>query len=352
MFLYGTFPFLVSLTYKASIMNSLLNRLNILLLKYRQGNIESSEFSELQKGIDETSDIDFRVIIEKQWDEFEKSKLLTEDKKHQLMENIQKSITVPSCYSLKSTWISVAAAIVLIVLTNVTVFLLTKDYQVKEIAAQKIEINAGELDKSEVLLSDGSLVKLNRNSKLSYAHDFNTTKRIVELEGEGYFKVKKDPEKEFIVKTEYVNVCVLGTTFNVHSYEDEDLVETTLVEGKIKLTTNQPPYESIILLPKEKVVYNKTTGKLKLVKTEDVLETSWTNEQLIFRDTPIRDVIKRLERKFEVKFVFKDRRALDDLYTGKFDNDNLESIMQILQWHYRFDYIIETKQDKKFVIIK
>lgn len=332
-------------------MNKLLDRLNRLLIDYRLGNITNADFSELKSTVGKVSDDDFNDIIEKQWSDFKSNRKLSKHKKDQILTHIKEKITLPEHKSHKRLWTSIAAVIVLLILNDIAIYLWTDFKNEQTMSEQHVEFVSGTSDESEVKLPDGSVVVLNKGSKLRYGHDFNAKNRVVELQGEGLFKVAKNKGKEFIVKTTYMNVCVLGTTFNVYAYDDDELVETTLIEGKVELTLNTPTHESMILSPEEKASYNKKTGEFKLVKTGHVTKPSWTKDTLVFKDTPLSEVFSCLERHFGVSFTFKNKAILNDLYTGRFNNDSLENILQILQWHYQFDYVIENKINNKQVII-
>ena len=89
--------------------------------------------------------------------------------------------------------------------------------------------------RAQFSLSDGTTVTLNAGSRLKYDNRFGINDRVVQLEGEGYFKVAKDSKRPFTVKTSHLNVRALGTAFNVKAYSDDKTIETTLVEGSVKI---------------------------------------------------------------------------------------------------------------------
>ena len=123
-------------------------------------------------------------------------------------------------------------------------------------AEQDVIVRSGDSGTSQVTLPDGTLVRLNANSSLTYQQNFGQDNRKVKLSGEGYFEVKKNTEKKFIVNTGYIDVTVLGTKFNLYAYEDKDIIEMALVEGHVNVSTSQPPYQTICVKPNEKVTYN------------------------------------------------------------------------------------------------
>ena len=134
-------------------------------------------------------------------------------------------------------------------------------------------------------LPDGSKVWLNANSELRYPSDFNADTRTVELTGQGYFEVTKNAHKPFIVKADKdYSVEVLGTSFNVSAYKDESMIETTLVEGSVKLNVvSGGKRMTQMLKPNEKAEYQKGAGKIKVFGVNTEYDTAWKNGEIIFR---------------------------------------------------------------------
>ena len=138
-------------------------------------------------------------------------------------------------------------------------------------------------------LPDGSKVWLNANSELRYLSDFNADTRTVELTGQGYFEVTKNAHKPFIVKADKdYSVEVLGTSFNVSAYKDESMIETTLVEGSVKLNVvSGGKRMTQMLKPNEKAEYQKGAGKIKVFDVNTEYDTAWKNGEIIFRNHPM-----------------------------------------------------------------
>lgn len=122
------------------------------------------------------------------------------------------------------------------------------------LAEQDVIVRSGDSGTSQVTLPDGTLVRLNANSSLTYQQNFGQDNRKVKLSGEGYFEVKKNTEKKFIVNTGYIDVTVLGTKFNLYAYEDKDIIEMALVEGHVNVSTSQPPIRLFALNPMKKLL--------------------------------------------------------------------------------------------------
>lgn len=165
----------------------------------------------------------------------------------------------------------------------------------------------------KVFLSDGTKVLLNAMSKLRYPNKFNGKYRVVELEGEGYFEVAKNKQKPFIVKTANQRVRVLGTKFNINSYENN--VYTTLIEGRVSVrNTNKDNLCRILTPGKQSIVSNKKIVT-KEVDVDDVI--AWINGEFIFRKQRLDDVLVYLARWYDFKVFYLNYELKDRLVSLK-----------------------------------
>jgi len=223
--------------------------------------------------------------------------------------------------------------------------------------------------KSKVELPDGSLVTLNSGSNLSYSSgEFNTEKRTVLLEGEGFFHVKEDIERPFYVKTRGIKVKVLGTTFNLKAYPDEDQEEMVLLTGSVEIylgSDRKEELEPIILKPNEKAVFIRTEQKirrheviperqtgihLKLrdikfqsdQKTEQIV--SWKDDRMIFDNESFSSLVAKIERWYDVRITVNYPELNSARFSGKFDNETVEQVMSALAEITPFGYEIRKNQ--------
>lgn len=313
-----------------------------LLHKFRSGDITPAEFQDLRTRMDAISDVELKHLLETEWEEFEAHSPLSEEKMKTLYEGLHiRSEEVKPRFTLKRYWMQIAASLLLLIAGSLTVLTFMQQNEINALAEQNVVIRSGDYGKSLVTLPDGTIVHLNAKSSLTYSQDFGRNDRKVALSGEGFFEVKKDTEKKFTVGTGYMDIAVLGTKFNVYAYETKDIVEMSLVEGSVDVTTSRPPYQSIRVKPNEKVVYNKRIGNLLHERTSNKMETAWMNKELVFRSERLEDVFRCLSRKFAVTFSVDDETLLNDVYTGTFDDENVESIMRVLKYHYKFKYTNE-----------
>lgn len=202
-------------------------------------------------------------------------------------------------------------------------------------------------------LPDGSTVTLNRHSQLSYPETFGK-ERIVELNGEAYFEVSKNPEKPFRVKTSGVTVSVLGTHFNVNAYAADSLVETTLLEGSVAVSDNANGSQ-VILKPNETAIYHKQAGTLITQPDEDAgNEISWRDGVLSFNDISMEDIVRQLSHHFNVKIEITGEQLRTYKLNARFKhNETLKEILDMLAVIGDFTYqttqanVIELKQKTK-----
>lgn len=202
------------------------------------------------------------------------------------------------------------------------------------------------------VLPDGTNVSLNSGSVIRYPSFFTDDKREVELLGEAYFDVTKNPDKRFIVKTCSNNrVEVLGTSFNMEAFPGDSILSTTLLEGKVKFYCDAG---SIEMHPGEKIIYNINTSKANLVRTTGEVETAWKSGKIIFDNTPFDEALRMISKRFNVDFIVKNNRYKKDSFTGTFDTQNLEQVLGVfsISSKIRWRYMSTTKPEDKRSIIE
>lgn len=189
-----------------------------------------------------------------------------------------------------------------------------------EVIYNKLEVPRG--GECMIKLDDGTKVWVNAETKLKYPVTFVGDRREVFLEGEAFFEVVKDG-KPFIVKTSFGDVRVLGTSFGINAYTDEPESYTTLVKGKV--CVEKEGEESIVILPGEQVVSSKDG---KMIKQEvDVEEfVGWKDGIYVFKEKSLSDIMKTLERWYNISIVFQDESLIDLPFTGnlkRYDDINV-----------------------------
>lgn len=234
------------------------------------------------------------------------------------------------------------AAVIAILLVNI--WLLTDKFIPKEKALlyTKIEVPKGQ--RIFMTLQDGTEAWLSPRSVIRIPNEFSQTERSVELDGEGFFSVTKDAERPFIVKTKRYDIKVLGTRFNVFAYSESERFETNLVEGRVQVTNNNKPEESIILKPNEMVALSNGS----LIKSI----VSFNNEEYLksgifyFSNKRFSEILDYLTLWYNVKFEIKDSARIDRYISGKFrQSDDIERILNALQGVHHFRYKIINNEE-------
>lgn len=319
----------------------IVNKAKDLLKKFQSGNLSLSDFKELVSTVNDSSDQELEDFFFEEWNKFDTYPSLSQEKIDSLYCHLHKKMKISPFYKITRHWGQIAASILLLFASGLTILYYIQHQELQTLAEQDVIVRSGDSGTSQVTLPDGTLVRLNANSSLTYQQNFGQDNRKVKLSGEGYFEVKKNTEKKFIVNTGYIDVTVLGTKFNLYAYEDKDIIEMALVEGHVNVSTSKPPYQTICVKPNEKVTYNKYDNKLNIEKTTTKIETAWLNKELVFREEKLENVFQCLSRKFRVKFSIDSSVSVDDVYTGAFDDEKIEDILEVLKIHYGFNYTVK-----------
>jgi ferric-dicitrate binding protein FerR (iron transport regulator) len=220
-------------------------------------------------------------------------------------------------------WLMGAAVAAMLVIGLITGILLQED---PSLTAQIESFTVPMGSRSTVTLADGTKVKLNSDSHLELDEHFSSQNRRVSLTGEGFFEVKADNKHLFTVKTEKFDITVTGTKFNVSSYADDRKISATLMEGRISLSSKD--HKDFILKPGEKISFDQETMHSILTKTDVQSEMAWVNNEFIFKEIPFSDLIRRLERWYDVKLIYHGSAFDSMVYSGRFKNQ--ETIWQVL----------------------
>jgi len=202
-------------------------------------------------------------------------------------------------------------------------------------------------DKKQLFLPDGSEIRINSGTTIQYPTAFNGDKRVVYLDGEASFLVVKDRERPFVVQTKRLSVRVLGTEFNVKAYADDEKIITTLASGKIEVNTQTN--ESKVLKPKEQLVFNKKTSEIDITEIPETEIEGWLSGQLIFTEVNFDEIIRTLERRYDIVLENRISNLHSKQYTIKFlKNESLPEILNILEDVVGFSY---QQHKEKFILI-
>ena len=266
-------------------------------------------------------------------------------------------------------WLKIAAVLIILMVLAGGYFLRERNRNVisQDIVYNEIIIPFGQ--KSQLILSDGTKIWINAGTKLRFPNRFGSNIREIWLNGEAFFDVAKDASKPFYVHTNDLNIRALGTSFNVKAYDDEGIIETTLVTGKIRIEKNKSDGtndKEVILEPNSKAIFIKNESVVaneKSLITQDIkrqvnkpLESrkifvaeqvkiepivSWTEGRLVFEDESFENIAKQLERRYGIQIVIDNEGLKKSRYTGVLKKISVEQAMKALQLTTKFTYIIQ-----------
>lgn len=182
-----------------------------------------------------------------------------------------------------------------------------------------------------LVLSDGTRIFLNSMSKLVFPVKFTGNLREVTLEGEAFFEVTKDPSKPFIVSTKGLKVEVLGTSFNIKSYPDENQSYTTLVEGKVKLNSGNQLSEINYLTPNQQAVYNPSSETIAIQDVDANQVVQWTQGRYTFSNQSLDEIMKTLSRWYDFTYKYEEEGLRSIRFEGGLNKyERIDPILDII----------------------
>lgn len=231
-----------------------------------------------------------------------------------------------------------AAAAAAVVIAGLSGVFVDREINYNKMTAQTnvLEVPAGQ--RMSVTLSDGTQVQLNGNSRIEYPVIFSRKQRNVKLSGEAFFEVKHDERHPFIVETFASKVEVLGTRFNVYADEASEYFSAALVDGKVKVTTNDETAEQVVLAPDEMVKFVNNHLVVTKVDAENLI--SWTEGYVNLADTDFESLMHRFENVYGVKIVIE-RETMPEIgyKSGKIRvSEGVNFALKLLQHECKFTY--------------
>lgn len=222
----------------------------------------------------------------------------------------------------KSLWFTIAAVTIMAICMTFSIIYF---YNTNSTNISYTEIITHKGEQKVYHLSDGSKVTLNSDSKLLIPDDFNEKNRNILMKREGFFEVTKNPKKPFVIKTNDTQVEVLGTSFNVKAYEEDDLLSITVSTGKVLVKVASQDLQ-LSLTPNQHLTVD---NKRRTINKETFIENDyikWMNGILYFHKTPIKEVIKTIERTYNTKIILNCKNC-NQIITGTHDNKSLKAVI-------------------------
>jgi ferric-dicitrate binding protein FerR (iron transport regulator) len=328
-------------------MNLTEDELDDLLSRYFSGSLTGEERERIDAWVNESSDN--KTVFNEYVNAWESTSLLSDMEQYNSFEALKK-ITPELERSRPLKWLTFvqrAAAILLLPLMTYTGYLLLHKND-KAIVANEImqKVSSRQGMVSQFILADGTKVWLNSGSELEFPLHFTGARRNVKLKGEAFFEVTENKEQPFRVTANNLNIEVLGTSFNVVSFDDDSTSEVVLVKGKVALSieTQNGISEMGFMSPGQKAVYDRKKQNIVKESVDTDKYIAWREGFLIFRDDTMEEVAKRLSRWFNVEINLNDSELKSYTYQATFRNENLMQVLNLLKLSSPIDYKITQRK--------
>lgn len=208
----------------------------------------------------------------------------------------------------------VAAAAAIVLMAGGLAYYIARDVSMTgRLQANEVTVPLG--SQTRIVLPDQSVVWLNSGSILSYGKDFGQGRRKVGLVGEGYFEVTKDKRREFIVTSGDISVRVLGTKFNVKGYPDDNILDVSVLEGSVMVTADDSD-DSFVLKPDQNLSYYKGSRRMFVTAVDAYKTAQWAEGKLCFVNTPLSDIMRSIERAYNVRIEVRSSRMSREHFSG------------------------------------
>lgn len=239
----------------------------------------------------------------------------------------------------KIWWLYKIAAIMLLLLGLSGLYFLVHDFSQEEM----LTLQSGSKSIQMIKLADGTIVKMGPNSTFTYPKQFKKNTRNVEVIGQCFFNVKKDPENPFIVHTQNMEVTVLGTQFEVFSYDQENKEEVTLLSGKVEVKTSSnmaDRKQTVNLYPNQKFILDKKDSSIRIDEIDAARYLAWQESGILnFENESLSVIIPRIEHWFGCKIVFPKVDSDNLRITIKIKSETLEEVLNIISLTTKYQYI-------------
>lgn len=272
------------------------------------------------------------------------------------------SVTLQQPKQLRRWWRYAAAVLILVAAT----YWFSTRHTGNTLAQNKTDqysADTGEL--KTVQLPDGTVVTMNANSTIRLATGFNHSNRQLELTGEAFFKVVPNASKPFIIHTSQMDIRVLGTSFNVKAYPDDQNFETSLIQGSVEISMNDEEKNNVILKPNEKIIVKNRkpaatnrrqishiVAPVTISSDSSIQEINWTKNILDFNDESFEEIAKKIERWYGVKMSFENSKVRQLRFTIPIEKESLDLAMKALQLASEESFNYEYNQHNKTILVR
>lgn len=282
-------------------------------------------------------------LMREDWDNYEKYKQVYPKPN---LKSIWSNIRIKTGINDKKllpTILKYAAVIIILLGISTVVYFTIDTFNQKN---QYISYNAPEGTRTKISLPDESTIWLQPNSKIKYAKDFNEGSREIIFSGHAYFKITQDKSNPFIINMNNVSVSVLGTQFYLKAKEKEDLIETGLISGKVKISTSTTEE---ILNPNDIIIISKTNNQP--IQRQSLAMNNYTfhNGSIIFDNCTLKNIFKDLAELYEIHIEIDEDVDTNKNLTLTVKEESIEEILEIIKIVVPFDYHIK---NNKIIVLK
>ncbi len=300
-----------------------------IISRYLNGNCNDADLQELNRWLNQSEE-NSRAFFEIKdvWDASLKTKEVTKEALFSFYR--KKASDSKSIVSLVRRWkaaAGIAAALAIGLFTMLVLNITKNGIPDVQLGQAMVTVNVPLGSKSQIILSDSTVVFLNSGSELKYPSVFDDGKREVILVGEAFFKVKSDTVNPFTVKTNDYDIRVTGTQFNVCAYRDDPFSKVSLQKGQVGILfpgKNEP----VDIVPGQQLFLNREERKYQVKESDVELESSWKDGEFRYKEISFPELIKRLERWYNVTLTYSSPQLDEMRYNGNFRNQ--ETIWQVL----------------------
>jgi len=322
------------------------NTLNEIILKQISGTATAGEMALLNSWLKEdggNNKIYDTLYNIHQISSVKESSFVTD--KEQAWQNILDNITIPKIKSrIIYAFLKYAAAAAVFLLVGIAINSLWNNRKSNQMAQQFSTFIVPTGQKSEIVLPDGSKVWLNSGTTFKYSGNFNKDNREVVLNGEAFFEVAKNKSIKFTINTGNSSVEVYGTAFNVKNYAIDNLLEVSVKEGKVGFFADGQKVSDLTL--DEQLIFKKDVKQATLSKANIDVVTAWKNNQLVFKATPVSELVKYLERWYGVTITLENNHLAGRKYTFKVKTESLTELLKLINIMTPINYTISGKDVK------
>lgn len=319
-------------------------RIAHLLEKELSGKLETSEWEELEKWLQE--DPVNHALYKELQDPVQREAWIRQLQAYnttaaleRVKAKAQRSVDIRKPYRK----VAYRVAAVLVLLAVALAF-----YQVQWQSPTLMQVQVALGEQKEVILDDGSRVRLNAGTVFSYPERFSGSKRTVNLiSGEAFFEVSPDKKHPFVIETDQMAVEVLGTSFNVKAYPDDPTAEVSVKTGRVEVATAD---QHTLLLPGQKTILKNSNLTRAAVNTDDI--AAWTENRLVFDNHALGEIFRVLERHYNIEILVNKPDLLKERVTLTLKEQPLNAVLETLSFTKTFAYEITTRQDRTIVRIR